>query len=251
MNRYQNNKMDSYRAALALLVNTTETNAIPGFAAKRTAFGDKVDAIGELIAHQAKATAGKVAERDRVFDEMMAAVLALAGVLRSHAAGNGLSDLLATVWINAKDFKIRHADKVVLAQSIVDAARSRLAELAPFEITAASLADVQAMVDAAQAVLSLPRSAIADRKAATERLAVAFHEADAFLKLELNPLLLPLKKKNPLFYATYQARSLVKRPGFRAAEAEEANEAETTETETTTATAKATTAGNGANKLAA
>lgn len=219
--------MDSYRASLALLDNATETHAIPGFAVKRTAFGKKVDDIVDLITEQAKITEGKVAERDRVFGEMITAVLAFAGVLRSHAAEHNLSDLLATVWVTPTDFnKARFADKVVMAQAILDAAKPRLAELAPFEVTAESLAAVQAKVGAARDVLPTPRGAIADRKAATEQLAVAFRAAQAFRELQLDPLLLPLKETAPQFYAKYLARCQVKRSAKRSKDEAGADEAE-------------------------
>lgn len=216
MNRYQNHKMDSYRASLALLVNATETQAIPGFTVKRTAFSQKVEAIVTLIAEQAKATVGKAAERNRVLGAMTTAALALAGKLRSHAAERQLSDLLATVWVTPTDFaKSRDADKIVTAQAIHDAAHAVLGDLAFFEITAASLVAVQEKIDAAKDALPLTRAAIADRKAATEQLAVAFRAADDFREQQLDPLLLPLKETNPQFHAKYQARRRVKRPGFR------------------------------------
>jgi hypothetical protein len=183
--------------------------------------------IVDLITDQAKTTEGKVAERDRVFGEMITAVLAFAGVLRSHAAEHHLSDLLATVWVNPTDFtKARFADKVELAQAIVDAAKPRVAELALFEVTAEALTAVQTKIDAARAALPTPRGAIADRKAATEQLAVAFRAAQTFRELQLDPLLLPLKETDPQFYAKYLARCQVKRVSRRSKDEDGADESE-------------------------
>lgn len=226
MNAPQNNKMDSYRASLALLATATETNAIPGFPAKHTAFGKKVDVIVELITDQAAKSAGKVAERDRLFGEMKTTVLGLAGVLRSHADEHHLSELLVTALVNPSDFTGRFEEQVRLAQKIVDAAKPVLAELAPHGITAETLTNAQTAINAARDAQPGPRGAIAARKAATEQLAVAFREVDRFVEMQLEPLLWPLKETHPQFYANYLAtRQLVNRRGGRAVASDEATAA--------------------------
>ena len=60
----------------------------------------------------------------------------------------------------------------------------------------------------------MPRTTVAARKVATAQLAEAFADMDAFLKGQLDPVMIGVGQKDPTLYAQYQAaRIVIDRPG--------------------------------------
>ena len=102
-------------------------------------------------------------------------------------------------------------------QTIYDAAKSVVANLGDYDITAA---DVKALADAIKAyraVLTKPREARIAGKSATDQLATEFDSADAIVSNHLDAFVPKFKKSAPEFASLYEnARTIVDAVATRA-----------------------------------
>ena len=219
MNSNQENKLDMFRAVVALL--TVSSPLIATVAALVTKFGllkGKMDKISVLAATQALPAAGAVVGKKEALDAMVLATLDVAGSVLSYATPNGLPELAAKVTVTESALRYgRQQDRVTLAQQVHDAAATVVARLGDYNVTAATLEDLQTKIVTATAALSGPRNAVDSRSAATTQLPEAFKEVDTLLAKEIDPLIVKFKKTQPDFYNAYQAaRIIVDRPGGHA-----------------------------------
>lgn len=217
MDATKSNKLAMYRAVLALLKSPqAPTAALTALPPKLEALGTKINQIAGLAATQALPTDGVVRNRDQVLADTRQLALEIAGAVLSYADEKQLKELAAKVQLTRSDFAGRKAVTVQLAQQVHDAAETAVPSLANYGVTAEALATLQLKIAEATATLSSPRSTIAARKAATERLPGMFKEVDTLLENQIDPLLRPLEKTNAEFFANYQAaRAIIDRRGGR------------------------------------
>jgi len=177
-----------------------------------------MDKISVLAATQALPPSGAVAGKKQALDAMIAAALDVAGSVLSYATEQKLPELAAAVTVTESDFTHRRQqDRPTLAQQIHDAAATVVARLGDYNVTAATLEDLQTKIVTATAALSGPRVAVGARSSATTQLPDAFKEVDALLAKEIDPLIVKFKKTQPDFYNVYQAaRIIIDRPGGHA-----------------------------------
>jgi hypothetical protein len=203
-----------YRAVKALLQVATETSGIAALPARLTAFVTQIAAIDELDRAQAMPIRGKVDDRNARLDELIDQTLELSGFAASYAREHGLHDLAERVSVSPVDFRrLRVTRRAGLAQQVHDAIEPVVAQLAAYGVTAETLAAHQAAIDVAASAVSEPRASVTAKRTATEAMARAFAEADALLETHIDPLLFPLRKTQPEFYAEYRARREVERAG--------------------------------------
>lgn len=211
-----------YRAVKALLQVATETSGIAALPARLTAFVNQIATIDELDRAQNIPTHGKVGDRDARLQELIDQTLELAGYAVSYARQHGLRDLEETVTVSSADFRrLRLTRRPGLAQQVYDAIAPIVAQLAPYGVTAETLAAHQAAIDLAKAAVTEPRATVTAKRTATETMAKAFAEADDMLESHIDPLVFPLRKTHPEFYAEYRARrEVVARSGATTSPAE-------------------------------
>lgn len=211
-----------YRAVKALLQVATETSGIAALPARLTAFVTAIATIDELDRAQNMPIRGKVEDRDARLEELIDQTLELAGFAVSYAREHGLHDLEEKVTVSPADFRnLRLTRRPGLAQQVHDALVPIVAQLAPYGVTAETLAAHQAAIDVATTAVTEPRATVTAKRTATETMAKAFAEADALLETHIDPLLFPLRKTQPEFYAEYRARrEVVARSGATGSSAE-------------------------------
>ena len=222
MDATQAGKFAMYETVAELLGGSTAIiSTIPALPALLADFQTQIDAIPGLVGTQAQPTTGVTADKQSVLQAMADTALEVAAGVASYASKNHLGDLAAKVAAKPSAFANgRDLEHLALAQQIHDAANGVLAALADFGVLAADLSDLQAKIDKARAVLNAPRAAANVKKSATQQLPDAFRAADEILNNQIDPLAAKLAKKNPDFYAKYQAaRIIIDRPGGHASPA--------------------------------
>ena len=97
-------------------------------------------------------------------------------------------------------------------------AETELANLAPFNITAATLTNFMAEIEAFSNQINLPKQAISQRKDANEQIVKLLSECMLFLTRQLDNSMVMLENTQPTFVGLYQsARRIHKNPTHRRA----------------------------------
>lgn len=202
-------------AVVGALNGLVAANALPALAPQLVALNARLHAIKAAAATQARPTTGQTVDRNQVLAVATAATLAVAGRVRSYARSQKLGVLEAKVRLRPSTFKkVRLAHRIPLMQQVHDAAQDVLSQLADFGVTAELLTDLQARITAADAVKTLLRSTIVERRVATAKLLELFRELTDFLENEVDPLVDSLRETSPEGWATYRAaRDIINQPG--------------------------------------
>ena len=208
-----------YVAVVATLQSVIDSLGIAALPAKLQLLITKIAQIYDLVAIQNQTTRGKTDRRNELLQGMIDLALDVASAVTAYADEQRLTELAKNVDFSASTFdRQRIAHRPILAQQIHDAAEPVIAELAPYSVTAETLADLQAQIGIVKAWLDQPRSVIRSRAAATAQLAEAFRFADGLLEKQIDRRLFPLRNTNPEFYADYQrARQIWEAPGTNGA----------------------------------
>ena len=187
-------------------------------AALGTAFGKlkasitKINTLEQSLSGGTKGvTAGKRAKRIA----MAETAAAVAGAIGAYASENGKPELLAKVDFSASDIlRVRDTESSNIAQAIHDSPNGDLPALAEFGVTADTLTDLQAKIDAYTGNVSGPRTARSNNRASGEMLDAEFAVADTVLEKQIDGLLAKFKTIEPEFHAAYvAAREIVDNPG--------------------------------------
>ena len=184
----------------------------------------KLAEVDALAVQQSSPLYRSLIARNEACSEMVEATLRLAGLAFSHARANNLSTLAASVRVRPGDFRrTRYDRRVQTCQHIAASLRAELPQLAGSGITEALLDDLDAKVALAAEQILQPRNTIVAKRAATEGLVTVLREVDDILREGIDPLIYPLRKAHPDFYARYRAaREIVHRPASRASASETA-----------------------------
>ena len=213
-----------YAAVVTALQAFSDSLGIAGLPAKLQLLIAKIALIYDLAVIQTKGTRGRTAQRDELSQGMIDLALDVASAVGAHAVEQQLTELAKSVEVSAATFRrMRIVHRPILAQQIHDAALPIIEDLAPYKITAQTLADLQARIGLVKAALDDPRSLIRSKTAATAQLVEAFREADALLEGQIDRLMFPVRKTHPELYADYQlARQVWDAPRGGAQENDEA-----------------------------
>jgi hypothetical protein len=145
-----------------------------------------------------------IASRER-FEELIDAALHLAGVVGIVARERHMPAPAASVKFTRNDFiRLRSPNRTIPAERIIDAAEGFAADLVPYGITAATLAEFREKITAAKHGAVAPRVAIGARRAAAALLAELYRETNDLLTHTFDVLMLPLRRTDRSFYTKYQ-----------------------------------------------
>jgi len=218
MKTEQKNKLVSYTAAEAVLRANPEVANVPGLPAKLAAFSNRIAEIHDLALVQGQPLAVSLAKRDALFASMARLTTKVAGAVMNVARDRRLDELAAAVQFRRS--ALRHArppERLWLARRVLGAAHGVPEALAVYGVTADTLADFQARIDAAADGVHMVRTTVTARRAATERLRIMIRETDLMLREELDPLVEQMREEQPQFHADYRAaREVVDVRGSRA-----------------------------------
>ena len=200
-----------YAAVVTALQATPESLGLAALPAKRQLLVAKIAEIYELATIQNQGTRGKTARRDELLQGMVDLTLDVANALTAYAAEHQLTELRESVDVSAGTFaRLRIADRPGRARVIHDTAQPVVAELVPYGVTPATLAELQAQIGLVQAWLDQPRQTIRARTEATAQLAGLFRETNELLEGQIDRLVFLARKPHPEFYAAYRrAREII------------------------------------------
>lgn len=197
MNASQIAKLVSFVTTEKTLKHTTETSDIAGLPAVLTELSATIGEINAISVTQKALTEGKTARRNELIAEMREVALEVANAVGAHADAENLTEVLADVDVTPADFdRLRIPERPLLALRIHAAALAALPQHP-------AVPELKAKIEAVQVALSQPREAIAERRAATLRLADLFDTAERLLG-RIDRMLYPLRKSSPQFYAKYR-----------------------------------------------
>lgn len=212
MNARQTHRLNAYRATAAVVQAAVESQGVVALEPRLTLLAAKIGEINTLGHTQTEPTEGQTDQSESLLAAMVDAAVDVATILALLAEDQRLLELAATVNLSARDF--HHARKFhrpILARRILDAAEAHVSQLLPYGVTAATLAQLQAQIEAAGAGLHQPRTTLTAKRAATLRMAVLFTETDALLNQQIDRLMFPLRRTHPELYAHYRAARQVQR----------------------------------------
>lgn len=191
----------------------------PVIAARVDKLDGLLDEISSLEQRRSAPLARHLHHRDAMVAAMAEATLQIGGLALSHVTANALAEPVAALRVSREKLLFGgYGRRVETARRLLEALRGGLAQLEDAGITAAQLDQLEAKIAAAEAAILQPRDAVAARRAATESLEAKLREAEKLVRDAIDPLMYPLRLKEPEFYRHYRAARLVlKSPARRAA----------------------------------
>jgi len=210
----QSNKLDMYIVVNDYHVaNLAFLDAVP---ARALAFGQLtffITTINEQIGFQSSNTTGVAQDKTtarNTLDNISVSILSPAKAWAISVGNNTLAvefDYSFSELQHIKDDTI--TGFCTYRHGLVS---SNIAAMADFGITAVSMAQWQAAIDAYNTILATPREAINARHMHTANLKDLFKGTGDLFRNQLDPLMLPLKITSPELYAAYkQARIIIDR----------------------------------------
>jgi hypothetical protein len=215
MNAIQEAKLKMFRAT----ENYCSENAaiIAENIAFQTAFTEfkaKITSIVSTIQTDGVPLTGIAIDKNMMKQTLCERTSEIAGIVYAYAVTIGNHTLKAEVDCPVSSLtRLREDALAPRCQSIHDIAKLNLAELADYGVTLPMLAALQEAITKYSAESPKPRTAIAERKTTTARLAELFDETDAILKDRMDKLVVAFKAEHPDFVRTYEAtRRIIKPP---------------------------------------
>ena len=212
MNGKQENKLSMYYAVQKVCsANNGVWNGLPAFV---TAFGDYMTNIGkieEALEVQETKIKGVTVNKEALQEAMVSKALEMAHAVFAYADDKDDFTLKEKVDFSRSDLK-KGRDSFVMqrCQVIHSEASAIIGSLIDYGIGAADLTELQNRIDACNASLSTPRTAITNRKGAGDELDKLFSSTNRILKSKLDKLMEKFKISNSDFYRSYfNARKIV------------------------------------------
>jgi hypothetical protein len=211
MNQKQQNIRTMFGTTLDFLdKNSAVWSGRPAFADAVTRARAAVGAIGSAGEKQAMPTTGVAEDKQSLRDDLEDKTLEIADQLSAFAAKKGDHNLGAQVEMTKSTLdRMQETDLIDTADRVGNLANAHLAELVPFEITAA---DITALNDASAAFSgdkSKPRQAAVDRSVQTQSLPELIAAARSIFRNELDKLMTKFRKTDPDFYNGYFAARVI------------------------------------------
>jgi hypothetical protein len=212
MRAKQENKLSMYYAVQKVCkANNLVWNGLPAFV---TAFGDYETNIGKIedaLGAQEKNITGVSQDKDAIEDSMIDKALEVANAVFAYASDKGDFTLKGKVDFSRSDLKqVRDSFAMQRCQIIKDEATLIVAALASYGVTANDLKTLQTRIDAFGGILAAPRTAITERKGATDEIGKLLRKVDGILTNKLDKLVEKFKVPSPEFYRLFfDARKIV------------------------------------------
>jgi hypothetical protein len=185
--------------------NPTLWSANVPLTAAKTQFSAKIDEIAVEVATQLLNPVGITIDKANLRNDLQNKGFAVSAAISGYAAAvPGKNDLYDRVHFTKTDFdRFREAELLGVITNMHREATTEIVNLAPYGVTAATLTALLAANNAFGAIMKNPNTAIAKRKAATDRIAVLLPEAIRLAETRLDNLVTGLSVAQPQFAAIY------------------------------------------------
>ena len=175
-----------------------------------------INTIPSHATTQDEPLAAAIGAREQALAEATTATFEIASGLLSYARTHLQPDLVVQARVSARMFcATRRAERMLLAQRVLEFVQPLVADRADYRVTAAKLTEFKALIAAADQVVDERASASAAKKVATAEVERLCAETEALLA-QIDPLLVQLGRVDPEAYAEYRAaRDVFNRRGAR------------------------------------
>ena len=212
MKSSQENKLSMYYAVQKICgVNNSVWKGLPAFVSAFASLETNIGKIENALGIQVKNITGVTEDKGFIEDAMIEKTLQVSSAVFAYA--NDINDLAlkGKVDLCKTDLnRLRDSISAQRCQLVHDEANVIVGSLGNYGITAADLSNLQAKVDAFGAMLASPRTAITERKGATNEIVKLLAKTDVVLKNKMDKLMEKFKVNNPEFYRLFfNARIIV------------------------------------------
>lgn len=211
MNAIQENKLSMYyvvKSTCEKYQSTWADNAV--FANSYYQWVAKIPPIEQNRDAQTLATTGIATDKTGKRDLMNDKTLFIGHRLQSYANVINNAELLESVQYSASDLKkARATDAIGICNTILAKAVANADNMVAYGVTAETIADLKATIEAFAATLPNPLVAKAQTKTATENLLTLFKESDDLLTKRLDLDIELFKTSKPEFYSQYNTARIV------------------------------------------
>lgn len=164
-----------------------------------------INSLDEAAGLQITVSKGVTADKANKRFAMAEDAVTIASAIRAYAVSNNDPVLEKQFFHKLSYFRLA-SDTVAFDASLLihNTALQLGASLAPYQVTAASIAALLTKTEAFSNSISTPRLAISTRKQATAGIVELLRQADSLLRRRIDPLMYFYKSANPAFYNGYR-----------------------------------------------
>lgn len=220
MKALQEAKVNMYRAVEKHCDdNPAIVATVPAFQTAVTQFKLNIAALLASIQQEDLATSGITidkTEAKRSLCQLAADTAAQAFAFASSTSNNDLKQIMnfsVSELLRSKDDQLGPR-----CQNIQDKVNANLAALAPFGITAASLATLQTAINLYETKVPSPRNAAAQKKTIRTNIKNLLKDTDKLLKEQMDKTAVAFRSANPDFYNTYKSNRIILDPAVTTTE---------------------------------
>ncbi len=223
MQRFEENKLVMFEAVEAVLSkNQTAVETLPALAEAKEEFASLIAQITNTEKKFGTVAVGKVAARDAVENELIENLLALKGALASFARKSKNAELALLVKFTKSELqRIGDTDLATKAVTVLELVQANKTALAAYNVDDTEIAEFTGAVQAFKAATATKQTSFSGKSGARVSLSELFAAADEVLKIDLDNLMLRMKKGYPDFVNEYQAARVTKDLGGSHKEDEE------------------------------
>lgn len=217
MNKRQENKLTSYEGIAKFFQDEAETvNSVQVLKESATEFTATLEGIRSKLAETKNASTGKTAAKNQAEDALIAAMLPVASGVFIYAKKKNDVELKEKVKVTESGLRqMRDTELANRGEDIAALAEEVLANLAPSNITADSIAALKAKAQAYRTSIGARESGVAGRMGARTSMEDLFTKADEILEEEIDPAMELIRATKTQFYNEYFTLRVVKDTGVR------------------------------------
>lgn len=208
----QENKLSMYYAVQKVCsANSGVWSGLPAFVTAFADFETNIGKIEDALEAQEKNITGVSKDKDAIGTLMVEKALQVGGAVFAYASDINDLTLKGKVDFSRTELKrVRDSIATQRCQLIHDEANGVIGSLGSYGVTGTDLSDLQTKIDAFASAVAAPRTAITERKGATDEIAKFLRKCDSILKSKLDKLMNQFKVSAPRFYKLYfDARIIV------------------------------------------
>jgi len=221
MNRKQSNRLEMFNTVSATMHKTENASlwgGVPAVVQCMTEFDGKITAIQAKATKQEAPISGAAEQKHNVRGDFEDSILEIAHQISALGAANHDMELQA-----AGDLTLSQLDNMTddeledTGTRIAGLVLAHQPALEDYGLVGDDLDALNALKSEFHDMKTAPRTAVTGRKGETDTLPQLLKDTTTLLRLRLDKLMTPFKKKNPALYAAYQSARVIVDKGAPAA----------------------------------